>query len=451
MLKHTLKILLPFLFLCAGSAQTFAQDKVIDQIVAVVGGNIILKSDIETQYLQMQAQGATSTGDMKCEILEDLLEQKLLLAEAELDTTITVTDNQINQEMDRRMQYFIEHIGSEKEVEKYFHKPIIQIKADMEDAIREQLMTQQMHSKITENVSVTPSEVRRFYKTLKPDEIPMVKEQIEYAEITVLPKISEKEDLRVKTQLRNLKKRVENGANFATLAVLYSEGPSARNGGELGYLGRGQLDPAFAAVAFNLKPGKVSKVVKSEMGYHIIQLIDRKGEKVNVRHIIIKPKVSPKELEHAKEHIDSIADYIRRDSLSWEKAAYLYSFDKDTRNNKGLVINPQTGSSKFEVSQLDPAVSKVITNMKIGEISDPFLMQDPKRQRQVYTIVKLLDKTKPHKANLAEDYQILSDMCLKKKKEKVYEDWIADKVAKTYIRIDDTYKNCNFKFKNWVK
>jgi len=451
MLKHTLKILLPVLFLFAGSAQTFAQDKVIDQIVAVVGGNIILKSDIETQYLQMQAQGATSTGDMKCEILENLLEQKLLLAEAQLDTTITVTDNQINQEMDRRMQYFIEHIGSEKAVEQYFHKPIIQIKADMEDAIREQLMTQQMHSKITENVSVTPSEVRRFYKNMKPDEIPMVKEQLQYAEITVLPKISEKEDLRVKTQLRDLKKRVENGENFATLAVLYSEGPSARNGGELGYLGRGQLDPAFAAVAFNLKPGKVSKVVKSEMGYHIIQLIDRKGEKVNVRHIIIKPKVSPKELEHAKEHIDSIADYIRRDSISWERAAYLYSFDKDTRNNSGLVINPNTGSSKFEVSQLDPAVSKVITKMKIGEISDPFLMQDPKRQRQVYTIVKLLDKSKPHKANLAEDYQMLSDMCLQKKKEKVYQNWIADRVAKTYVRIDDSYVNCNFKFKNWVK
>ena len=451
MLKYTFKILLPVLFLFAVSAQAFAQDKVVDQIVAVVGGNIILKSDIETQYLQMQAQGATSTGDMKCEILESLLEQKLLLAEAELDTTITVTDNQINQEMDRRMQYFIEHIGSEKEVEEYFHKPIIQIKADMEDAIREQLMTQQMHSKITENVSVTPSEVRRFYKNMNPDEIPMVKEQIEYAEITVLPKISEKEDLRVKAELRDLKKRVENGENFATLAVLYSEGPSARNGGELGYLGRGQLDPAFAAVAFNLKPGKVSKVVKSEMGYHIIQLIDRKGEKVNVRHIIIKPKVDPVELEHAEQHIDSIADYIRRDSISWERAAFLYSYDKDTRNNSGLVINPETGSSKFELSQLDPAVSKVITNMKVGEVSDPFLMLDPKRQRQVYTIVKLLNKTKPHKANLAEDYQMLSDMCLNQKKEKVYQDWIADKVAKTYIRIDDSYVNCNFKFKNWVK
>lgn len=451
MLKHSLKILLSVLFLFAASVQTFAQDKVVDQIVAVVGGNIILKSDIETQYLQMQAQGATSVGDMKCEILESLLEQKLLLAEAELDTTITVTDNQINQEMDRRMQYFIEHIGSEKEVEQYFHKPIIQIKSDMEEAIREQLMTQQMHSKITEDVTVTPSEVRHFYRTLPPDEIPMVKEQIEYAEITVLPKISEKEDLRVKTQLRDLKRRVENGENFATLAVLYSEGPSARNGGELGYLGRGQLDPAFAAVAFNLKPGKVSKVVRSEMGYHIIQLIDRKGEKVNVRHIIMKPKVEPEEMEHAKQHIDSIADYIRRDSISWERAAFLYSFDKDTRNNSGLVINPQTGSSKFEVSQLNPEVSKVITNMKIGEISDPFLMLDESRQRQVYTIVKLLNKTKPHKADLAEDYQMLSDMCLEKKKEKVYQDWIANRVAKTYVRIDDSYVNCNFKFKNWVK
>ncbi len=451
MLKNVIKSALVLATIIMGQMLSNAQDKVIDQIVAVVGSNPILKSDIETQAIQMQAQGVTTQGDQKCEILEQLLEQKLLLAEAELDTLIIVTDNQINQQMDRRMNYFVENIGSEKEVEKYFNKPIVQLKAEMSETIKEQLKTEQMQGKIIEKVSATPSEVRQFFRQLPSKEIPEIGSQLEYAQLTILPAITEKEDLEVKAKLRDFKKRVENGDNFATLAIMYSEDPgSARNGGEMDYVGRAMLDQAFATEAFSLKPNQISKVVKSEYGYHIIQLIDRKGEKIKCRHILLKAKLDPKELELAKNRIDSIADFVRKGKISWEQATYLYSSDKNTRNNGGLVTSQRNGSSKFEVADLDPDVSKVITTMNIGETSRPFPTIDDK-QRQVYKIVKLLNKTKAHPANLQEDYQSLSEMFLAKKKEDIYRKWIAKQQAKTYIHVDDSYANCNFKLKSWKK
>jgi len=451
MFKNVIKSVLVLGTIIAAQQISNAQDKVIDQIVAVVGSNPILKSDIETQAIQMQAQGVTTQGDQKCEILEQLLEQKLLLAEADLDTLIIVSDNQINQQMDRRMNYFIENIGSEKEVEKYFSKTINQLKAEMSETIKEQLKTEQMQAKIISKVTATPSEVRQFFRQLPAKDIPEIGSQLEYAQITILPTITEKEDLEVKAKLRDFKKRVENGDNFATLAIMYSEDPgSARNGGEMDYVGRAMLDPAFATEAFNLKPNQVSKVVKSEFGYHIIQLIDRKGEKIKCRHILLRAKVDPKELELAKNRIDSIADFVRKGKITWEQATFLYSSDKSTRNNGGLVTSQRTGSSKFEVSELDPDVSKVITTMNIGETSHPFITIDDK-QRQVYKIVKLNNKTTAHKANLQEDYQSLSELFLAKKKDEVYRKWIAKQQAKTYIHVDDTFANCNFKLKSWKK
>lgn len=432
--------------------KTTAQDKVVDQIIAVVGKNIILKSDIESQYLQMQAQGATSKGDMKCEILEDLLEQMLLLAEAELDTNIVATDNQINQELDNRIKYFIQHLGSEKEVEKYFKKSIRVIKSDMSEIIRQQIMTQQKQQDIISNVNVTPTEVRRYYRDLSSDEIPIVKQQFEYEQITVTPEITEAEELRIKTRLRDFKKRVDSGDNFATLAILYSEGPSAKDGGEIGYLGRAQLDPAYAAVAFNLKMGKASGVVKSEFGYHIIQLIDRKGEKVNTRHILLKPKVDANEIEKATKRLDSIVNFIKDETLTWEQAAYIYSSDKNTSKNSGLAINPFTGSSKFDVDELDADVSKVVVNLEVGEISEPFMTSiDERNEQKIIKVIRLKSRTEQHKANLTDDYQMISDIILNKKREDVFRKWLEKQQAATYIRIDESYANCNFKLKNWIK
>ena len=432
---------------------TQAQDKVVDQIVAVVGKNIIMKSDIEAMYQQEQAKGTTTDGDMKCEILENLLVEKLLLAEAELDTTITVSDSQLNQNLEQRIQYYITHLGSEKEVEAYFKKSIVDIKADLQDVIKNSQMTQQMQEKILDKVKVTPSEVRLYFKNLPVADIPHIDSQVEYAQITVQPLISLEEEDRIKSTLRELKRRIESGeSSFAPLAVLYSEDlGSARNGGELDYTGRGSLDPAYAAAAFNLKGDKISNVVKSEFGYHIIQVMDRKGEQIKTRHILMIPKPSAKSMEKAFGQIDSIADFIRKGTILFKDAALRYSYDKDSRNNGGIVINPETGESKWKMSELDPDVSKVIAKMNVNEISKPIKTIDPKNQQTIYKIIKLINKNNAHKANLRDDYVELSNVYMASKKEKTLDEWVRDKQAGTYVHIDDSYLNCNFKYKGWVK
>jgi peptidyl-prolyl cis-trans isomerase SurA len=445
------KIIASILLAGCVSAVSLAQDKIVDQIVAIVGQNIIMKSDIESMYMQQQAQGIVSDGDMKCEILEDFLVEKLLLAEAQLDTTIEVTDSQLNQNLDQRMQYFVQHLGTEKAVEEYFQKPIVQIKADLEEVLRNQSMTSQMQGKIIDKVQVTPAEVRYYFRNLPQNEVPIIEPQVEYAQITLVPPIELEEENRIKARLREFKKRVEEGeSTFATLAVLYSEDGSAANGGELGYTGRAQLDPAYASAAFNLKGDRVSNVVKSEFGYHIVQLVDRRGDQVNTRHIILKPKPAPEAMEQAQQRLDSLANFIRDEKMTFEEAALRYSFDKNSRNSGGKAINPETMSTRWKTEELDPDVSKVLDVLKINEISDPFKTIDDK-QRTVYKVVRLISRTKQHRANLQEDYQMLSDHYQAKKQEEAMNKWISEQQAKTYIRIDNTYTNCNFKFEGWVK
>ncbi len=434
------------------SNPVLAQDKTVDQIVSVVGKNIILKSDIEGMFQQQQAQGITTTGDMKCEILENLLVEKLLLAEAELDTTIIVSDSQLNSSLEQRIQYFISHLGSEKEVEAYFKKSIVELKSDLQEVIKNQQMTQQMQEKIIEKATVTPAEVRAHFKTLPEAEIPLIDAQVEYAQITVLPVITLEEEDRIKATLRDLKHRIESGeSGFAPMAVIYSEDVvSARNGGELDYMGRGNLDPAYAVAAFNLKGDKISNVVKSEFGYHIIQAMDRKGEQLKTRHILMKPKVSPDAMKKAFGQIDTIANIIRKGTMKFDEAAIRFSYDKNSRNNGGAVINPETSESKWKMSELDPDVSKVIGKMNINEISKPFQTLDDK-QRPVYKVIKLLNKTDAHKANMRDDYVALSNAYLATKKEKTLDSWIREKQSGTYVHIDNSYLNCNFKYKGWMK
>ncbi|MFA9389081.1 MAG: peptidylprolyl isomerase [Prolixibacteraceae bacterium] len=439
-----------FLLLYFFSMQLMAQDKIIDQIVAVIGSNVILKSDIESINLQNQAQGITSEGDMKCDILENLLIDKLMVAEAELDTNIIVTDNQINQQLDARIDYFQQHLGSEKEVENYFKKPIVQLKSDLHEVIRNEILSNQMKNTLIEKIKATPSEVRYYYRNLPEDEKPKINTQYEYAQITAIPVVSEEEENRIKDELRGMKKRIEGGENFAMFAVLYSEGPSSKDGGDLGYFGKATMDPAFSQAAFNLKPGQVSNVVKSEFGYHIIQLVDRRGEKVRCRHIIMKPKVSIEMKEKILTQLDSMVNSIRKGDISFNDAAMRYSDDKNSRNNGGIVVNPMTMSSKFEASALPPDVSKILDKLNINEISAPFISIDDK-QREVIQTVKLVNKVEAHTANLSEDYPMISDMFLQKKQEDVILQFISDHQSKTYIRIDDTYMNCSFKFKNWIK
>ncbi|HDR52201.1 MAG TPA: peptidylprolyl isomerase, partial [Mariniphaga anaerophila] len=341
--------------------------------------------------------------------------------------------------------------GSERAVENFFKKPIADIRAEMRQVIRDQLMSSQMQNKIVQDVTVTPSEVRQFYRNLPEEEIPTIPTQYEYAQITLRPEISLEEDNRVKAELRELKRRIEEGTSFAAMAVMYSEGPSANIGGEIGFQGRAQLDPEYAAAAFNLKGDRISNVVKSQFGYHIIQLIDRRGDKVNTRHILMTPKISIEAKEQAMNRLDSLANLIRRGEISFADAAARFSNDKNTRNNGGLAINPSTLSSKFTVEQLDGNISKVLSTMRIGEISDPFESIDQESRQPVFKIVKLIDKIDSHKANLQNDYQQLADLFLAQKRQKVLEKWISDKQAQTYIRIDNTYANCNFEFDNWIK
>jgi len=329
-----------FLLAVLMSGIVSAQDKVVDQIVAIVGGNIILKSDIEKRYMDQQAQGMTSDGDMKCEILENFLVDKLLVAEAELDTLITVTPSQVNQQMDAQIQTYLAYFGSEQAVENYFKKPLASIRAEMQEVIRNQILSQQMQQKIIKDVTATPSEVRAYYRNLPEEEIPVIPTQYEYAQITMRPKISLEEENRVKAELRQLKQRIEEGSSFAAMAVMYSEGPSANDGGEIGYQGRAELAPNYAAAAFNLRENQVSNVVESEFGYHIIQLIDKRGEKVNTRHILMKPKVSDDAKEQAFSRLDSLANMIRKEEIPFSEAARLFSSDKNTRNNGGIAINP---------------------------------------------------------------------------------------------------------------
>lgn len=445
------KIIVPlFLLLNLFSFQIMAQDKIIDQIVAIIGSNIILKSDIESINLQNQAQGITSEGDMKCDILENLLIDKLMVAEAELDTNIIVTDNQINQQLNVRIDYFLQHLGSEKEVESYFKKPIVQLKSELKDVIRNEILSGQMKNKLIEKIKTTPSEVRYYYRNLPDDQKPKINTQYEYAQITAIPVVSEAEDIRIKDELRAIKKRVEDGENFAMFAVLYSEDPGASNGGDLGYFGKTTMDPAFSEAAFNLKPGQISNVVKSDFGYHIIQMVDRKGEKVRCRHIIMKPKIDIEAKEKIIASMDSLVNSIRKGEISFADAALRYSNDKNSRNNGGIVIHPMTMSSKFEPNMLPPDVSKVIDKLNINEISKPFISIDDKH-REVIQCVKLINKVDAHVANLTEDYPLISEMFLQKKQEDAILEWISERQSKTYIRIDDTYANCSFKFKNWIK
>ncbi len=428
-----------------------AQDKVVDQIVAIVGGNIILKSEIERMHMDQQAQGVTTEGDMKCEILENFLVDKLLVAEAELDTLIEVTPSQVNQRMDQQLAMYVSYMGSEKAVEDYFKKSIVEIKSEMKEGIRNQLLSQQMREKIVQDVTVTPSEVRYNFRNLKTEEIPTIPTQYEYAQITFQPTVDLEEDNRIKSRLREIKKRIEDGSSFATMAVLYSECPSAKDGGVIGYSGRAELDPAYAAVAFNLKDDKVSNVVRSAFGYHIMQLVDKKGDKVNTRHVLMKPKVSVEAKEIAYNRLDSLAKMIRNNEIKFEEAAQIFSFDKNSRNNSGMVINPNTMSSKFSVEELDPDVSKIITKMNLNEVSVPFESMDKETQLPVYKIIKVIKKTDSHKADLQNDYQQLAEMYLVKKKESVFNDWINKQQSETYIRIDATYANCNFNYNSWIK
>lgn len=447
-------ILYSFIIILAfwATPAAYAQDEpvdatVIDEVVAVVGSNYILLSDVENQYMQMRMQGSIkgSAPTVKCQIIENLLFEKLLLHQAAIDS-IEITPDQVDSELDRRMRYFIQQFGSQEKLEKYYGKTIITFKEELREVIADQLLVGKVQENITSTTQVTPSEVKKFFKTIPKDSIPLISSEVEVAQIVRKPPISYEEKYEVKQRLEKLRERILNGESFEALAVLYSEDPgSAKQGGDIGLHGRGELYPEFEAVAFKLNPGEVSEIVESEAGYHLIQGIQRRGEFARVRHILLRPKVSPVALAEARNFLDSIANLIRKDSIDFETAVKKFSTDP-SRNNGGIIINPNTGSAQWPVDQLDPKVFFVIDKLELGQISTPVLMEDEKGE-EAYRLLYLKKRTQPHRANLEEDYNQIQDWALQEKKQEAIFDWISKNAHKTYIKINENYMDCTYKQK----
>ena len=427
---------------------------VIDEVVWVVGDEAILRSDIEQMRLQAAQEGMRFKGNPDCAIPEQIAVQKLFLHQAAIDS-IEVTESEISSGIDQQIEYWTQMAGSREKLEEYKKQTVSQMRTQLHDDFRDRQMVQKMREKLVEDVKVTPAEVRRYFKDLPQDSLPFVPTEVEVQIITQTPRIEAEEINRVKEELRNYTDRVTKGeASFATLARLYSEDPgTARNGGELGYTGRGVLDPAFATVAFGLTdPKKVSKIVESEFGYHIIQLIDKRGDKVNVRHILRKPIVSDEAVDNAILRLDSIADDLRASKFTFEEAAAYVSDDKDTRNNHGLMANTSEAgrTSKFRMQDLPQDVARVVDTMQVGTISKAFRMTN-ERGKTVCAIVKLKNRIDGHKATITEDFQIMKNLVLNKLREEKIHKWVADKIKATYVRIGDAYKDCDFEYEGWKR
>ena len=431
------------------SVSSLAQQQLVDKVVAIVGNNIVTLSDIDAQYFQYQAQGAKGGKELKCSIYENMILQKLLVAQAVIDS-VEVTDKEVESELDNRLQGFIRQAGSIEKLEAYFNKSLEEIKEDFRDDVRDQLITSRMQNQILGDIDITPAEVNKYYRELPKDSLPLIESEYEYAQILNYPKSSEEEIKALKDKLLGFKKRIETGkSKFGTLVVLYSEDPgSAKNGGDLGFITRAELVPEFAAVAFNLKPNEISDVVKTDFGYHIIQLLEKRGDQIHVRHILMKPSISYSAEKASRDKLDSIANVVRKDTLTYEQAAQIYSEDEDTRLNGGICFNMYTGSQKFTKKELPSEDLHQIKKMNVGEISKAYEAKD-KNGNKVYKNIKLISKSEAHIANLKDDYQKIKDMALEKKKQEALYDWVLEKQKTNYVKIDDEFKSCNFHYKGW--
>jgi len=440
---------------------------VVDEVIWVVGDEAILKSEVEVTRIQAAMEGMRWNGDPDCAIPEHLAVQKLFLHQAAIDS-IEVKETEISAATERRLDYMIQQIGSREKLEEYRKQSMSQMRQSMHDDLRDQLLIQRMKEHLVKDLVVTPAEVRRYFKNMPTDSIPYVPTEVEVQIVALTPRVSIEEINRVKDELRDYTDRINKGeTSFSTLARLYSEDPgSRRQGGELDYTGRGLLDPAFAAVAFNLTdPTKVSKIVESEFGYHIIQLIDKRGDKIKVRHILRKPVVSDSAVNICLSRLDTIADAIRAnvvpemirsqlitvpDHFSFEDAVTVFSDDKDTRNNRGLMANrSESGqTSRFQLQDLPPEVAKVVDTLKVGQISTAFPMIND-QGKTVCVIAKLKSRTEGHKATITEDFQVMKELVMEKRREKMLHDWVVQKIKSTYVRLGEDYKDCQFEYEGW--
>jgi peptidyl-prolyl cis-trans isomerase SurA len=430
----------------------YATNRIVDQVLWVVGDEPILQSDIENEIARRRYEKESIDGDAYCVIPEQIAIQKLFIAQAKLDS-IVVPEGSVDQQVDARIKYFIGQIGSKEKLEEYFKKPLKDIRETMSSSVRDQLMAQEMQRNIMSGIHITPADVRRFYNEIPKDSIPTIPEQVEVQIISISPQVTLAEQERVKSQLRDFREKIENGEyEFSTLAILYSEDRgSALQGGELGFMTRGKLVPEFANTAFALyDPKKVSRIVESEFGYHIIQLIERKNDQVNCRHILLTPKIGYAERIKTSTQLDSIATCIRNEESSFAENALRFSEDELSKQTGGVMINMQNGTTKFQLQELPSEIAKAIYGMEVGEISKPFPYKDEKNKERI-AIVKLKSRTKAHKAHPDTDYQLLKDMVTGLKNQEEVKKWILKKQAETYIYITPEHRNCTFQFPNWVK
>ena len=441
--------LIGILFLFALTAQA---QGIIDEVIWVVGDEAILRSEVEEERLRAQYEGQPINGDPYCVIPEQLAVQKLFLHQAIIDS-VEANESSVSHQVDMRLNYYINQIGSKEKMEEYFRKTSTEIREEMMTTVRNQMIIQQMQQKLTADIKPTPAEIRRYYNALPMDSLPMMPAQVEVQILSFEPAVPVEETERVKSRLREFTERVQSGkADFSMLARLYSEDTeSAKRGGELGFVGRGQLVPEFADVAFNLNdPKRVSRIVHTEYGYHIIQLIEKKGERINCRHILMRPRISATDKVNALQRLDSIRQRIIADSLLFEQAVIRFSQDKNTVMNAGLMINPNTGSSRFEYQDLAPEIAKQIYNLKEGDVSQPFVMMDQTKNREVCAIVRVKKKTDIHRANLTDDFQEIKGMLERKLSAEFIHDWILKKQKTTFVQIDPEWRNCDFEYPGWV-
>lgn len=437
--------------LLAMGMMAMAQDNIIDEVVWIVGDEAILRSEVEDERLRAQYEGTPIAGDPYCSIPEQLAIQKLFLHQAELDS-IEVSESTVSAQVDMRMNYYISQIGSKEKMEEYFRKTSSEIREEMMTSVRNQMIIQQMQSKLTEKIDPTPAEVRRFYNTLSADSIPMVPAQVEVQVLSIEPAVPLEETERIKARLREFTDRVHAGtADFSMLARLYSEDTeSAKRGGELGFVGKGQLVSEFADVAFNMNdPKRVSRIVQTEYGYHIIQLIEKKGERVNCRHILLRPRVSIDDKMKSIAKLDSIRVLVVDSGVPFEAAVAKFSEDKNTVMSGGLMTNMNTGASKFEYQELPPEIARQIYSLNEGEVTKAFVMMDRTKNKEVCVLVKLKTKRDAHKANIVDDFQVIRNMLEAKLREQTIEDWIRRKQKEVYVHIDPNWRGCDFQYPGW--
>lgn len=436
--------------LCAIAAPV--KRNVVDEVAWIVGDEPIFRSEIEDQYAQMRSEGTSVAGDPYCVIPERIAVEKLYLHQAKIDT-VEAPEGQVQGSVDKRLAFFINNFGSREKVEEYFRKPYAQLREQLLEVMRNNYIIEQVQHNLTKDVKATPNDVRKYFSTLPEDSIPYVPMQVEAQIISINPVIPAQEIEDVKARLRDYADRVNRGeSEFSTLAIMHSEDGSNMQGGELGYQSRSSWVPEFANVAFNLNdPKKVSRIVETEYGYHIIQLIDKRGDQVNVRHILLTPKVNEKDLREATVRLDSLRKEIVAGKFPFEDAARYVSQDKDTKNNRGVMVNPQTGSPRFEMQELPPEVARRVEMMKPGDVSEAFIMKDTKRNKDIVAIVKLTSRVPGHKANLSDDYNMLKEMYEAKRKEEILKEWVERKIKDTYVKIADGWQNCEFEYEGWIK